>query len=393
MAGKTKSAEPQVIIIPKQTISGNSGERWHPKRPRLLTVLLSILALIAVIHFIAVAHQSTLIATPNNCTNTMRSTDYTALVHLQPKTQEMGAIQFVNQLAGGQPTTFIQVANSDAQHTLDVYIYGCTLQQRTPHLVTLFTQRGLPQGTASVSASNTLVLGQLDTNLSPQAAIMVQPMQENIYREFRWQNGTFVQVSYPSLYPVTSRTEAEALQQQANNGQSLTWSNPLSTAEQMAKDIFKWPSNSTQDSIANNDGITAQVQLFQQNPSLQVTVTLQRLVQHNNTGLWFVTSVTSSNIVLMQPQASASIASPVTIKGTGGLADGQTTATLFDHTYTPLSLLNNSTFTADSSSAFNGTLFYSNNAPHQEGLLLVQSTPPAGSKETGQLLLTKIILG
>ena len=393
MAGRTKTPEPPVIIIPKQTARDSSEERWRPRRPRLLTVLLSILALIAMIHLIAVAHQGDLGVAPTTCTGLMRNIDYTQVVHLQPKTQEMGAVQFVDQLVGGQPATLVQVANSDAQHTLDIYIYGCTQQQHSPHLVSLFTQRGLPQGTASMSASNTLVLGQLDTNLSPQAAALVQPLQQNIYREYRWLNGAFVQVAYPSLYPVTSRSEAEALQQQANNGQSLPWSDPLATAEQMAKDVFKWSSSSSQDSIANNNGVTAQVQLFQQNPSFQVTVNLERLVQHNNTGLWFVTGATSSGMTLAQPPNGTSISSPVTVKGTGGLADGQTTATLFDHTFTPLSLLNNPTLSADSTGTFNGMLFYSNNAPHQEGLLLLQSSPPAGSTETGQLVLIKVLIG
>jgi hypothetical protein len=393
MAGSTKTTEPPVIIIPKQTAHDSSDERWRPRRPRLLTVLLTILALIAMIHLIAVAHQGDLGVAPTTCTGLMRNTDYTQIVHLQPKTQEMGAVQFVNQLVGGQPATLVQVVNSDTQNTLDTYIYGCVQQQYTPHLVSLFSQRGLPQGTASVSASNTLVLGQLDTNLSPQAAALVQSLQQNIYREYRWLNGAFVQVAYPSLYPVTSRSEAEALQQQANNSQSLPWSDPLATAEQMAKDIFKWSGSSPQDSIANNNGTTAQVQLFQQNPSLQITVTLERLVQHNNTGLWFVTGATSSGMTLAQPQSSTSISSPVTVKGTGGLADGQTTATLFDHTYTPLSLLNNPTLSADSTGTFNGMLFYSSNAPHQEGLLLVQSSPPAGSTETGQLVLIKVLIG
>lgn len=393
MAGSTKTTQPPVIIIPKQTVHDNSEERWRPKRPRLLTVLLTILALIAMIHLIAVAHQSDLGVAPTTCTELMRNTDYTQMVHLQAKTQEMGAVQFVNQLVGGQPATLVQVVNSDAQNTLDVYIYGCTKQQHTPHLVSLFAQHGLPQGTASVSASNTLVLGQLDTSLSPQAAAMVQPLQQNIYREYRWLNGSFVQVDYPSLYPVTSRSEAEALQQQATSGQSLPWSDPLATAEQMAKDIFKWPGSSSQDSIANNNGVTAQVQLFQQNPSLQITVTLERLVQHNNTGLWFVTAATSSGITLAQPQSGSSISSPVTVNGTGGLTNGQTTATLFDHTYTPLSLLNNPTLSTDSTGTFNGMLFYGNNAPHQEGLLLVQSTPPVGSTEMGQLMLTKVLIG
>jgi len=393
MPGRTKSSEPSVIIIPKKTAQNTSEERWHPKRPRLLTVLFSILALIAVVHFIAVAHQSEVVVTPNTCAALLQNTDYTQQVHLQPQTQEMGAVQMVNQLAGGQAAALVTVNNEDAQHSLDVYIYGCTLQHTTPHLNVLFMQRRLPEGTVSMSSSNTLVIGQLDTNLTAQAAVLAQPLQQNIYREYRWFHGIFVQAIFPSLYPVTSRSEAEALQQQVNNGQTLPWSDPLTTAKQMAKDIFKWPGSSSQDSVLTNNGTSATVQLVQQNPALQVTVTLERLVQHDTKGLWFVTAATSTGITLAQPQTGAAITSPATVKGTGALADGQLTATLFDHTLTPLTLLNNPTLTVDTSGAFTGSLFYTNNAHNQPGLLLIQSIPPPGSAEAGKLVLAQAILG
>lgn len=165
------------------------------------------------------------------------------------------------------------------------------------------------------------------------------------------------------------------------------------TADQMAKDIFKWPVTSPQDRVLNNDGKTAQVQLVEQNPQMQVTVTLERLVQQNKTGLWFVTAAQTSGIMLTQPQPSGVVTSPTTMKGTGVLSGGQTTATLFDHMLTPLSLLNNPTLNADTNGTYSGMVFYTNNVQNQPGLLLVQSVPADGSSKTGQLLLTQVILG
>lgn len=85
--------------------------------------------------------------------------------------------------------------------------------------------------------------------------------------------------------------------------------------------------------------------------------------------------------------------SPTTIKGTGALADGQAIATLFDHTLTPLSFLNNPTLNVDASGTYSGILLYTNGVQNQPGLLLVQSLPPSGSTEAGQLLLMGILLG
>ena len=165
------------------------------------------------------------------------------------------------------------------------------------------------------------------------------------------------------------------------------------TAEQMARDIFKWAANSPQDAVLNNNGTTAQVQLVQQNPHMQVMVTLERLVQQNKTGLWFVTGAQAGGITLNQPQASRMVTSPATIRGVGALTDGQTTATLFDHTLAPLSLLNNPTLNVATNGAYTGMLYYTNSVQNQPGLLLVQSVPPNGSSEMGQLLLTRVILG
>jgi hypothetical protein len=392
MRSTTETQDPTIIIIPKQTKPRAVNAR-RKKRPRLLTVLLSLLALIALIHLLAVMHEANSVVTAINCAGLIRTSDYTQVVHLQATSQEMGAVQYVSQMVGGQPAALVQVMNADSQHALDVYVYGCTMQQHSPKLTTLFTQRGLIQGTISASSANTLITGELDTTLSPQASTLVQPLQQYVYREYSWQNSRFVQVTFPSLYPVTSRSEAEALQQQANDGQSMPWSDPLMTAEQMAKDIFKWVANSPQDAVLNNNGTTAQVRLVQQKPHMQVTVTLERLVQQNKTGLWFVTGAQAGGITLNQPQASSMVTSPATIKGVGALTDGQTTATLFDHTLTPLSLLNNPTLNVATNGAYTGMLYYTNSVQNQPGLLLVQSVPPNGSSEAGQLLLTRVILG
>jgi len=392
MRSTTKTPDSTIIIIPKQA-KPQTDDRRRRKRPRLITVLLSLLALIAFIHFIAVIHGTNPVVMPSNCSGLIRSTDYTQVVHLQARSQEMGAVQYISQMVGGQPAALVQVMNAASQNALDVYVYGCTMQQHTPKLRTLFTQRGLIQGTVTVSAANTLVTGELDTTLSPQASTLVQPLQQNVYREYSWQNGRFVQVTYPSLYPVASRGEAEALQQQANNGQSVPWSDPMTTAEQMAKDIFKWPATSPQDKVLSNDGTMARIQLVQQNSQMQVMVTLKRLVQQNKTGLWFVTAAQTNGINLTQPQPSSVVTSPTNIKGTGALTDGQTTVTLFDHTLTSLSFLNNPALNTDTNGTYTGMLFYTNSVQNQPGLLLVQSVPPGGSNKTGQLLLTQVILG
>lgn len=390
---KTKHLEQRVIIILPRRQAPSSSRDPYRHKPRLLTIICFVLAIVALVHFIAVTHSAYPTVTPTNCQGWLRTMDYTQVVHLQEKTQEMGAIQFVNQLVGGQPAVMVQVSSTDAQQTLDVYVFGCVQQRQQFKLTTLFSERGLAQGTVSISPDNTLITSALDTSQPAQESALEQPLQENIYREYQWQHHAFVQVAYPSFYPVTSRVEAEALQQQADSGQSLPWSDPLVTAEQMAKDLFHWPGNDPQDSILSNDSTTARVQLVQQNPSITVIVTLKRLIQQNRGGLWFVISVQSSGMALEQPKSLQAVASPIILNGTGALADGTITSALFNHALAPLTITNTAPASIDSSGNFTATLSYGNIAPNQEALLLVESLPPNGSSENGQLLLVKVILG
>ena len=390
---KPEHLEQHVIIILPRRQTPSDSRKPYRRKPHLLTIVCFVLAIVALVHFIAVTHSAYPTVTPTTCQGWLRTMDYTQTVHLQTKTQQMGAVQFVNQLVGGQSAVMVQVNGTDAQQTLDIYIFGCIQQQQQFKLTTLFSQRGLPQGTAAISPDNTLITSALDTHQPSQDSALEQPLQQNIYREYQWQHSAFVQVAYPSLYPVTSRAEAEALQQQANNGQSLPWSDPLVTAEQMAKDIFHWTGSDPQDAVLSNKGSTARVQLVQQNPSITVIVTLKQLIQHNTSGLWFVVSAQSSGMALDLPRPAQSVASHIILKGTGALADGTITAALFDHALSPLTFTNTTSSRVDASGNYAAALSYTNSAPDQESLLLIESLPPNGSSEVGQLLLVKVILG
>lgn len=395
MAGPTELQEQNIIIITRPREPRGNGRNRRAIASGILTVVLASVSIVALWHIFIMTQQTSAVTPADNCAGLIRTIDYTQIVHLQTQSQEMEAVQFIDQVVGGRPAALVQVMNQNAQHTLDVYIYGCAMQKQRPQLTVLFTRHGLVQGTASISQANTLVTSALDTSLPADSSALLQPLQQNVYQEYAWRNGTFVQVAFPGLYPVTSSSEAAALQQEANIGQSLPWSDPLATAEQMARDIFKWPLISAQDTVVSNDGITAQVQLVQQNPPLQVTVTLKRLVQHDNKGLWFVTAAKTNGLTLDQTNFDLPVASPFQLRGTGALVDGQNTIQIFDHTLSPVPTSNAVQVHINPDGTYSCTLSYANIAHDQQGLLLLQSLPEQAnySVEPGQLLLVSVILG
>lgn len=382
------------------------SEQQKNKRLPILTILLSILAFIALLHFIAVTHSAYPTVIANTCDKAIRNANYTQYVPLA-KSQEMLAVQFTDTLTSGQPSSMIQVVDKGEQHRLDVYLYGCSIEHHTPALMLLFKRQGLIQGTATITQAHTLSIGQLDTTLASHENAFLLPLQENVYQEYAWQDGSLKRTSFPGIYPVASRSEAEALQAQTD--QDLPWTEPLVTAEQMAQDLLKWSPKSFHGVLIDANDHEAHVRLNRLQPSMEVTVSLAKLVQQGAKGLWFVTGAQTADIILHQSYVYTASTSPLIIQGTVAQGNSSIKASLFDHTMMPVTSLQNAAMQIRSDGSYTGKLLYSHLFPNQPGVLLLESLPasPKGrhtngrrkgvehtSKQgEGQLLLVPALLG
>jgi len=402
----------KTLLSSKQTVKNDSFSfrvaRRRRRRIRHLVSALKVALLLALLggvcalfiwHPGASSALSPFPQAATTCPQLLSTADYPQIVHVQPPSQQMTAVQLVDGLTGNIPAALIQVANQDAQNSLDVYVFGCTLSSHQPRLTRLFTQQGLVQGAVMLTPDHRLILKTLDTRLVSGSVAFLQPLQQNIYHEYVWRQGSFVQVPFAGFYPVTSRVEAQALQQNANEGANLTWSDPLKTAQQMSKDLLHW-SPAPQAQLLSQTGDTAVVELTHQDPHVVLQVTLKQLIQPNNsTGLWFVTDARTRGMLLTQsgtlnqPLASSQ-SSPIHFSGGNALLDGQTSATLFDHTLTPVSQATNVPLAVHTDSSYNGTLTYAHLEGGQEGVLLVESLPTTANfnKETGQVILMPVLL-
>lgn len=365
--------------------------------PHLLIFLLCILCILALAHFIAIYQISTPVRVSaiqiKNCTSLIHNTDYTKIVPLSIKTQQMEAIQFVDAVTGGQPAALIQVNSMGPQQKLDAYIYGCRQMshQQAPTLTQLFKQQGIINGIINITQMHTLSIEQTDSTLLSDKDTLLQPLQQNVFQEYSWRNNALSQISFPGLYPVTSRSEAEALQDDANNGQVLPWTDPLATATQLARDLFQWPVKLIHGVLRDTSGTEAHVILEEKGKNIQIAVSLNRLIQSNGKGLWWVTSAQTPGISLDQTRFSRPLTSPITIQGTINPTQGKITMTLFNHTLAPIQLTNNPDLHADQNGQFSGTLSYTNIFPNQPGLLLVTAYPKDPQAER-YLFLTNILL-
>jgi hypothetical protein len=401
MSNKTSSTQEvsREIPAPKRTVI--QAVHATPRRTRRAGLLLCFCFSLAilVISYIAIDHIPSILPAETTCATLINSTDYTQAVGLRPASQQMNAIQVINGLTTYSPAALVQVTTHNQQNTLDVYVFSCSMEHGQPQLHQIFSEHGLAQGTVELTPEHTLLTSALDTNIPLDTIPLLQPLQQNIYREYAWHTDHFTQVPFPAFYPVASKTEAQALQQGFNNGQQMLWHDPLTTSQQMAKDLLQWSTTPSARLISQpND--TAVVELTSQSPRMTVDVTLQQLVQPGSNGLWFVTDARTKGMLLTQAGTlneplPASVTSPLSFSGANALIDGHTSATLFDHTLTPLSTVNNVPLTVQPNSAYAGTLTYSGLLRGQQGVLLIESLPTAQNqaKEPGQLVLTSVILG
>ncbi|HEY0755939.1 MAG TPA: hypothetical protein VGD98_18420 [Ktedonobacteraceae bacterium] len=387
---------------PARSIEVNCAARAQRARGqwlkmRLLLLLLGSLAILFVLHVI-VSGTPLPASQPTTCAHLIGSANYPQIIKLQPENQEMAAVQMANSLDNGEPAALIQVTTNSEPPILDVYVFGCSLQHSQPRLTQLFSQKGLVHGTAALTAQHTLLVANTDTRLSPSVLPFLQPLQQNVYHEYAWRQNTFVQMTYAGFYPVSSRSEAEELQHNANNRQLLPWNDPVSTALQMSKDLLQWSTN-PQTQLISHVADTAVVQLTEQSPHIVLVVTLKQLIQNNASGLWFVTDARTKGMIITRAdtldQALPSPqSSPLHFSGANALIDGQTTATLFDHTMTAVKQASNIPVTVHADSSYSGSISYSDLVAGQQGVLLISSMPTEDnlSKESGQILLTGIIL-
>ena len=369
----------------------------HALRISLLIGLVGGLSILLIVHTILTSILSP-IPQPTTCSALLSSADYPQAVGLQPQSQQMAAVQLVNGLARSAPAALVQVTNQAEQNGLDVYVFGCVLRHDQPQLTQLFAQKGLIQGTVELTPEHTLMIKNLDTRISAGLAPFLQPLQQNVYHEYAWRQDSFAQLPFAGFYPVTSQAEADALQQNADGGQNVPWNDPVNTALQMSKDLLQW-SPHPKAQLLSHTGDTAVVELTKQSPHIILLVTLKQLIQPDSTGLWFVTDARTRGMLLTQPGAldqplSTSQSSPIHFGGANALIDGQTSATLFDHTMTPVDHATGIPLTVHPDSSYSGTVSYANLASGQQGVLLIESLPKKENfaKESGQILLTGIML-
>ena len=314
------------------------------------------------------------------------------------------SVSFANML--GTPTlqALVTVRHSDANATLDVYVFDKITNAKPAQL---FKLPGLIKGDAKISYYNSVMTAEVDRNSMSNAGKNSGQWTADLFREFAWDQdtGTLAQVAFPGIFPDLTRYQAEASQALVNKGQD-TWKNdPTRVAKNLVLRFFKWSrtitANVTSGGGANDVYATVQVQESpvqgsRFGPTMEVT--LSRL-EGNTHNMWVAIAVRDGNTLTIQNiDARSQITNPVNIQGTGLPSEADIgNAYVLDHLY---SVIGSAHVTKVPSASPSGVAPYSVTFQYtttfhggvQEGVVYVTSESTMMRDDISSAVMVKVLL-
>ena len=292
----------------------------------------------------------------------------------------------------------VMVRNEGSGAILDVYVYDHIAD---PSPVQLFKLQSLTKGDAKISVYNTVMTAEVDPNSSINKGRPDANMTQDLFREFKWSDGagTLVPVAFPGIFPDLTRYQAEADQAQVNQGHQPWKLSATLTAQALAasQKLLKWSPTAPATTVSGGGShdINAVVSVKSTHAGAgTITVTMSRLEQNSNGGLWEVTSVTSPGMSITTPQDRDRLTSPTTVQGKGNAFEGKIgKVVVLDHLYTDIGHSDANGATGNGSTTFSSNVSYSASFKTgiQEGIVALYSYSNADGSVAGAVMVKEML--
>jgi hypothetical protein len=300
----------------------------------------------------------------------------------------------------GNPTlqALVTVRYQGTGAALDVYVYTSIT---SPGPSQLFKLQNLYMGDARISGYNTVLTVEVDQNSSINAGKDNASLTKDLFREFKWSDGagTLVPVSFPGMYPDLTRFQAEIDQAQVNQGQDPWKLNAAMVAGHMAADphLLNWPASIQTTVVSGGGSSDTDAVVTVKNPAPvagAIKVSLQRLEQNTNGGIWEVVAVEADRISITSPQSRDRITNPLTVTGTGSAFEGVVgTVAVLDHLYNDIGHANAQGAVGNGSTTFSATVTYKSTfkSGFQEGIVVLFAANNAGDRPLAAVMLKELL--
>ncbi|HZU69952.1 MAG TPA: Gmad2 immunoglobulin-like domain-containing protein [Ktedonobacteraceae bacterium] len=279
----------------------------------------------------------------------------------------------------GTPTlqALVTVRHSNDGSMLDVYVFN-NISSSSPTRV--FQLLGLVQGKAKISGYNTVLTASADELSALNTGKPVSQMTADLFREFKWSDtaGTLVQIAFPGIFPDLTRYQAENDQEQVNQGQQPWKLSPTMVASALATTLLNWPTSSSTTLLSGGGArdVDAVVRVTNSIGGESITVTLSRLEENTNGGIWEATSAAVDGLSITGPAPLSVLSNPTVVKGTGNAFEGQIgQIKVLDHLYNSLGQATATGAIGNGATTFSSNLSYQSTFPAgvQEGVLVLST--------------------
>lgn len=256
------------------------------------------------------------------------------IIGTQSGVSAVSRVTCANLIGNSTLQALILVGYQGTGNVMDVYVYD---KITNPHPQQLFKLQNLYKGDAKVSGYNTILTAEVDqdSSVNKNAGSAQQP---DLFREFKWSDGagTFVPVPFPGLFPVLTRYQAEADQQQVNEGHQPWQLSASMTAQALAANLLKWAPDAPATIIqgGGQQDLNAVVDVKSPNPGgSTIRITMTRLYGNRNGGIWVATGVATPGVSINVPRPNDRLSSPVNVSGVSQAFEGKAgTIHILDHT-------------------------------------------------------------
>lgn len=166
----------------------------------------------------------------SNCPSTV---NWDKLVGTHVNVNKVQKVTCGNLLGDGTTQALVNVRSYSSDAKLDFYVYSNL--SATPTQV--FKMQGLLMGDAQISPTNTIITAEI----GPQGLPTVVP---NLFKEYQWSGGAFVQVLFPGIYPDMTHYQAEQAQATVNAGRNTGRTSGFPVVSALALHVFHWSQTS-----------------------------------------------------------------------------------------------------------------------------------------------------
>ena len=322
-----------------------------------------------------------------------------AIIPTQANVNKVESVLCGNLVGNASLQALVTVRANGTGAILDVYVYNHITD---PSPAQIFKLQNLYKGDARISGYNTVLTAEVDQassinkNSTSNAALV-----QDLFREFKWSDGagTLVPVTFPGIFPDLTRYQAEAAQQEVNQGHQPWRLSATQTAQALASstNLLKWNPNSPATIVSGGGQHDVDAVVSVKNTlavSGTIMVTLSRLEGNSNGGIWEATSVTSQGMSITSPQERNRLSSPTAVTGSGNAFEGVIGRVfVLDHLYTAIGQANARGATGNGNTTFSTSVNYTSTFKNgtEEGVLVLYSYSNANGAIAGAVMIKEML--